>query len=86
MSDGMTEAFRNLNEDRPKSGGKGSFTIWLGGRCIDGHMWLPDSTTDDELGYKIIKYVTKVCEENGLSISETYKQITHNLEMNNIKL
>jgi len=49
-------------------------------------MWLSDSTPNEEIGFRVIKYVTKVCEEHNMNIKDTMEQIKNNLKYNDIEI
>lgn len=76
---------KNKKQEPVHGGGKGGFSIWVGGgHCIEGHMWQPHDTPDDVIGYKVINYVSKVCEEHKMSAKDAYIQIKNNLILNGI--
>ena len=66
---------------------KGGFTIFMSnGHCLQGHFWQPNDTPDEKIGFMVINYVSKMCQEYGETVEHTMKQIESNLKMNNIKI
>ena len=61
------------------------FTIWKnGGSCMQGHMIIKKSDTKEEISYKLIELITKMCRENNISVSNTMKTINENLINNDL--